>query len=303
MLGLLRQKRHPKGELLAVSLTGLTRLHSPALPEVAAAWQLAGRLAPSHASTNQTGPAQARSRSPPPPRRLPAMNGGLPGFHNAPASRAVVVAAALFSVPFGFRGRFLDLGLSYQASRSYAFFVNVYERLSIWRLITSLFAFSSTPELIFGAALLYYFRVFERQIGSNKYAVFIVFSTMVSVLLQILALGYLKVSGILAGLLYRLNTFGIRRLKFPEFVTSLFSRVSWPFSSNPYQGLPTTENDANISSHQDVHAATQDPTESSIAALVSMGFDRSSAVQALVMTNYDVNLASNILLEAQALQQ
>jgi len=34
--------------------------------------------------------------------------------------------------------------------------------------------------------------VFERQIGSNKYAVFIIFSTMVSVLLQILALGYLK---------------------------------------------------------------------------------------------------------------
>ncbi|KQK10220.1 hypothetical protein BRADI_2g52800v3 [Brachypodium distachyon] len=111
------------------------------------------------------------------------MSGGLPGFHNAPVSRAVVVAAALFSVPFGFRGRFLDLGLSYQ---------NVYEKLHIWKLITSLFAFSSTPELIFGVALLYYFRVFERQIGSNKYAVFIVFSTTVSVLLQILALGYLK---------------------------------------------------------------------------------------------------------------
>ena len=43
---------------------------------------------------------------------------------NAPASRAVVVASALFSVPFGFRGRFLDLGLSYQASRPYAFVVN-----------------------------------------------------------------------------------------------------------------------------------------------------------------------------------
>ncbi|KAG2592378.1 rhomboid-like protein 20 isoform X2 [Panicum virgatum] len=286
------------------------------------------------------------------------MNGGLPGFHNAPASRAVVVASALFSVPFGFRGRFFDLGLSYQ---------NVYQSLSIWRLITSLFAFSSTPELIFGAALLYYFRVFERQIGSNKYAVFIIFSTMVSVLLQILALGYLKdpsinpltsgpyglifasyvpfffdipvsmrfrifglslsdksfvylaglqllcssgrrsvvpgVSGILAGLLYRLNTFGIRRLKFPEFVASLFTRVSWPFSRNPYQGLPTTENDANISSHQAAHTATQDPAESSIAALVSIGFDRNSAVQALVLTNYDVNLASNILLETQALQQ
>lgn len=235
-----------------------------------------------------------------------------------------------------------------------------------------MFAFSSTPELIFGATLLYYFRVFERQIGSNKYAVFIVFSTVVSVLLQILALGYLKdpsinpltsglyglifasyvpfffdipismkfrilglslsdksfvylaglqllfssgrrsvvpgVSGILAGLLYRLNAFGIRRLKFPEFATSFFSRLSWPFSSNPYQGLPTTENDGNIPSHQ-VHqtevarTATQDPTESSISALMSMGFDRSSAIQALALTNYDVNLASNILLEAQALQQ
>jgi hypothetical protein len=48
---------------------------------------------------------------------------------------------------------------------------SVYEKLKIWRLVASLFAFSSTPELIFGAALLYYFRVFERQIGSNKYAV------------------------------------------------------------------------------------------------------------------------------------
>ncbi|KAJ1285858.1 hypothetical protein BS78_03G310400 [Paspalum vaginatum] len=290
------------------------------------------------------------------------MNGGLPGFHNAPASRAEVVSAALFSVLFGFRSRSLDLGLSYQC---------VFEKLSIWRLITSSFAFSSTPELIFGAALLYYFRVFERQIGSNKYAVFIAFSTMVSVLLQTLALGYMKdpslnplasgpyglifasyvpfffdipismrfrvfglslsdksfvylaglqllfssgrhsvvpgLSGILAGLLYRLNTFGIRRLKLPDFATSLFSRLPWPFSNNPYQGLPTTENDGSIparQAHQNEGVPDiQDPTESSIAALVSMGFDRSSAIQALALTNYDVNLASNILLEAQALQQ
>ncbi|KAL6853805.1 hypothetical protein ACP4OV_019834 [Aristida adscensionis] len=248
---------------------------------------------------------------------------------------------------------------------------SVYGKLNIWRLITSLFAFSSTPELIFGAALLYYFRVFERQIGSNKYAVFIIFSTTVSVLLQILALGYLKdlslkpltsgpyglifasyvpfffdipisirfrifgvslsdksfvylaglqlllssgrrsvipgLSGILAGLLYRLNTFGIRRLKFPECATSLFSWLSWPFSNNSYQGLPTTETDGSIHSHpvrqvEDASTGTQDPTETSIATLVSMGFDRSSAMQALAVTNYDVNLASNILLEAQALQ-
>ncbi|XP_024316033.1 rhomboid-like protein 20 isoform X3 [Brachypodium distachyon] len=240
------------------------------------------------------------------------MSGGLPGFHNAPVSRAVVVAAALFSVPFGFRGRFLDLGLSYQ---------NVYEKLHIWKLITSLFAFSSTPELIFGVALLYYFRVFERQIGSNKYAVFIVFSTTVSVLLQILALGYLKglqllfssgrrsvipgISGILAGLLYRVNLFGIRRLKVPDFATSLFSRFSWPFANISYQRLPVTRTDENIPYHQarqmeGVPATTPDPVETSISTLVSMGFDRASAIQALALTNNDVNLASNILLEAQS---
>ncbi|KAM3352076.1 hypothetical protein ACQJBY_023762 [Aegilops geniculata] len=70
-------------------------------------------------------------------------------------------------------------------------------------------------------------------------------------------------SGILAGLLYRLNIFGIRRLK-------------------------------------GAHTTTPDPMESSIATLVSMGFDRASAIQALALTNNDVNLASNILLEAQS---
>ncbi|VAH80839.1 unnamed protein product [Triticum turgidum subsp. durum] len=240
------------------------------------------------------------------------MSGGLPGFHNAPVSRAVVVAAALFSVPFGLRSRFLALGLSHQ---------NLYENLRIWRVIASLFAFSSSPELIFGVALLYYFRVFERQIGSNKYAVFIVFSMTVSVLLQILALGYLKglqllfssgrrsvipgLSGILAGLLYRLNIFGIRRLKVPEYATSLFSRLSWPFSNNSYQRLPIATTDENIPHRQThqmqgAHTTTPDPMESSIATLVSMGFDRASAIQALALTNNDVNLASNILLEAQS---
>nr|CAB3474568.1 unnamed protein product [Digitaria exilis] len=294
------------------------------------------------------------------------MNGGIPGFHNAPASRAVVASSVLFSVVFGFRGRFLDLGLSYQASQHLPF--NVYEKLSIWRLVTSVFAFTSTPELIFGAALLYYFRVFERQIGSNKYAVFIVFSTVISVLLQILALGYLKdpsinpltsgpygllfasyvpfffdipvsmrfrifglslsdksfvylaglqlllssgrrsvvpgVSGILAGLLYRLNTFGIRRLKVLLSRSFLKYCVLFGVFDSTMQFLNKIELTA--SDHcliQGVHTATQDPTEASIAALVSMGFDRNSAIQALALTDYDVNLASNILLEAQALRQ
>ncbi|MBA0815352.1 hypothetical protein Gohar_000132, partial [Gossypium harknessii] len=44
------------------------------------------------------------------------------------------------------------------------------------------------------------------------------------------------ICGILAGSLYRLNVFHIRKAKFPEFITSFFSRLSWPSIGNP----PTT---------------------------------------------------------------
>lgn len=49
----------------------------------------------------------------------------------------------------------------------------------------SVFAFSSTPELMFGLFLLYYFRVFERQIGSNKYSVSFLFSSCCKISLKI----------------------------------------------------------------------------------------------------------------------
>jgi uncharacterized UBP type Zn finger protein len=45
-------------------------------------------------------------------------------------------------------------------------------------------------------------------------------------------------------------------------------------------------------------APSTEPTEDAIATLVSMGFDRSSARQALVQARNDINTATNILLEA-----
>ncbi|KAK4581061.1 hypothetical protein RGQ29_024644 [Quercus rubra] len=205
------------------------------------------------------------------------MNGGPSGFNNAPVTRAFIIASALFTVFFGIQGRSAKLGLSY---------LDIFGKLRIWKLIASVFAFSSTPELLFGLYLLYYFRVFERQIGSNKYSVFILFSVIASLLFEVLALALLKdpavnlvtsgpyglifasfvpffldipvstwfrvfgvrfsdksfiylaglqlllsswkrsilpgICGILAGSLYRLNVFRIRKAKFPEFVTSFF---------------------------------------------------------------------------------
>ncbi|XP_058078813.1 rhomboid-like protein 20 isoform X2 [Magnolia sinica] len=247
-------------------------------------------------------------------------------------------------------------------------------KLQLWKLITSTFAFSSTPELIFGLYLLYYFRVFERQIGSNKYSVFILFSLIVTSLFEFLALALLKdptlsilasgpyglifssfvpfyfdipvttrfrifgfrfsdksfiylaglqlllsswkrsllpgICGLVAGTLYRLNVLRIRRLKFPQFVTSVFSRLSWPSSGSS----SSTRSSGNIigsvpsfAGRQPEwnyptsvpRASTAEPPEDSVSTLVSMGFDRNLARQALVQARNDVNMATNILLEMQ----
>ncbi|KAI3444320.1 hypothetical protein Pfo_000985 [Paulownia fortunei] len=291
------------------------------------------------------------------------MNGGPSGFNNAPVTRIIVIASALFTVVFGIQGRSRNLAWSYQ---------DIFKKLQIWKLIVSVFGFSSTPELVFGIYLLYYFRVFERQIGSNKYTVFILFSIIVSLLLEVLALWLLKdpslniltsgpyglifssfipfyfdipvstrfrvfslnfsdktfiylaglqlflsswkrsmlpgICGILAGSLYRLNVFRVRRMKFPEFIASFFSRLSWPSMGN----TSPTGSSRNVLGSAPPYAGRQmegnypaplsssvEPPEDSIATLVSMGFDRNSARQALIRARNDVNAATNILLESQ----
>jgi membrane associated rhomboid family serine protease len=50
-------------------------------------------------------------------------------------------------------------------------FQAIVKKYQFWRILTSPCVFASTPELVFGLFLIYYFRIFERQIGSNKYTV------------------------------------------------------------------------------------------------------------------------------------
>ncbi|XP_072976363.1 rhomboid-like protein 20 [Typha angustifolia] len=287
------------------------------------------------------------------------MNGGPSGFHNAPVTRAFLLVSAVLTIVFGVQGRSLRLGLSYQ---------NLSENFHIWRICASVFAFSSTPELIFGLCLLYYFRVFERQIGSNKYTVFLLFSLIVSSLFEILAMVLLKdstlsllasgpyglifasfvpfyfnipvtsrfrifglhfsdksfiymaglqlllsswirsilpgICGLLAGSLYYMNAFGIRNIKFPESVASFFSRLASSSRTSssgnilgnisPYAGRPV-QRSYPLTTH-----ITPPLSEASIATLVSMGFDSNAARQALMRAGNDLNVATNILLEAQS---
>ncbi|XP_047324433.1 rhomboid-like protein 20 [Impatiens glandulifera] len=298
------------------------------------------------------------------------MNGGPSGFNNAPITRTFIIGCALFTILFGIQGRSNKLGLSYQ---------DIFKQLRPWKLLASIFAFSSTPELMFGLYLLYYFRVFERQIGSNKYSVFILFSIFGSLLFEVLTLALLRgsslnmissgpygvlfssfvpffldipvstrfrvfglhfsdksfiylagiqlllsswkksivpgICGILVGSLYRLNILGIRRLKSPDFIASFFSRLSFSSTGSTPSAAPSRhvlgnlppythrQAQSNNNNYQEVSssssAPTIEPTEESIATLVSMGFDMNHARQALVQAGNDVNAATNILLEAQ----
>ncbi|CAN6443355.1 unnamed protein product [Victoria cruziana] len=286
---------------------------------------------------------------------------------NAPITRIFVIACAVFTVLAGMRGHSATSGVSYQ---------DIFKKRQFGRLVSSIFSFSSTPELMFGIYLLYYFRVFERQIGSNKYSVFTLFSLLVTTLFETISLGLLKgpfstlasgpyavifasfvpfhfdipvstqfrvfgfpfsdksfiylaglqlilsswrrsllpgICGILAGILYRLNLFYIRKTKFPNAVASFFSRLSWPAvtgGSSSTVARRSVPRNAPRAAHRRTEvnsyppsapfASMVEPTEDSIATLVSMGFDRSSARQALVQARNDLNAATNILLETQS---
>ncbi|KAL2895860.1 Rhomboid-like protein 20 [Bienertia sinuspersici] len=290
------------------------------------------------------------------------MNGGPSGFNNAPVTRAVIISSALFTIFFGLQGRSNKLGFSY---------LDIFQKPQLWKIIVSTYAFTSTPEMMFGLYLLYYFRVFERQIGSNKYSVFILFSLTVSLFIGSIVLALLKdpsalitagpyglifssfvpfffdipvstrfrvfsfhfsdksfiylaglqlllsswkrsmlpgICGIIAGSLYRMNIFYIRKAKLPDFIASLFSRLSWPSTGRPssatgtrsVSSAPPYVGPGRQRNYPAPLAGAVEPSEDSVAMLVSMGFDLDSARQALVQARNDINVATNILLEAQS---
>ncbi|XP_062196167.1 rhomboid-like protein 20 isoform X1 [Phragmites australis] len=303
------------------------------------------------------------------------MQGGVSGFQNAPVTRAVALASGLLSVIFSAQRRGRALSISYQG---------IVENFRLWKIFPSVFAFQSTPELMFGLYLLYYFRVFERQMGSNKYSVFCLFTITVSSLLEIFSLVLLKdtnyisalasgpyglifasfvpffidipvtsqfrifglnfsdksfiylaglqlflsswkrslipgIFGLVAGSLYRLNVLSIRKMKvtsdiyftvyasIPQIIASFFARYFAPSSGNasrPSRSLvrntPSQTGRAVQNPSSTGFAPIVEPPESSVAMLVSMGFDGNAARQALMRARNDINVATNILLEAQS---
>ncbi|KAH9310168.1 hypothetical protein KI387_038079, partial [Taxus chinensis] len=282
---------------------------------------------------------------------------------HAPVTKILVLICGVASIIATTKGRPSSFNLSYQA---------IVKKFHLWRLVTSAFVFSSTSELTFGLYLLYYFRVFERQIGSNKYSVFILFSSIFSILFELVILIGLKdtissglvpgpygiifslfvpffldipvstrfqifrfrfsdksfvylaglqlllsswkrsfipgICGMLAGLLYRMNIFRIQRIKLPKLVVSA---ASWLFAPLVSSGPSMTSTrrthrrdtiDAPLGQQfpDRLAAPALVPSEEAVSTLVTMGFDRSSAIQALRQARNDISAAADLLLSNQS---
>eukprot|EP00899_Mesostigma_viride_P023435 jgi/Mesvir1/4276/Mv22235-RA.2 len=102
------------------------------------------------------------------------MNAGPGGFANAPITKGLLVCTTALTLLAGVSHKHALFTLTYMDLR----------RLQLWRLLTSNFVFSHPGEMIFGTFLLYYFRVFERRMGSAKYGGYVFLSLVLSTLLQ-----------------------------------------------------------------------------------------------------------------------
>ena len=105
----------------------------------------------------------------------------------APISKALVFTAVVMTMTTSLlksKGEFFALS-----------YTKVFSKLGLWRFFTCHLGYSSPPELLFGAALLYCFRTFERQFGSKKYAHCVVgISTLSTVFQTILMLIFPKLN-------------------------------------------------------------------------------------------------------------
>lgn len=101
------------------------------------------------------------------------------GFYRAPVSKglmgALFVTCTAIHVPL----------LSHLRVYLICHLPNTFTSGEVWRLFTSQAAFLETKDLICAALLIYYFRVFERRLGSKKFASHLFATSLISLALQV----------------------------------------------------------------------------------------------------------------------
>ncbi|GAM23956.1 hypothetical protein SAMD00019534_071310 [Acytostelium subglobosum LB1] len=239
---------------------------------------------------------------------------------------------------------------------------------SLLSLFTNHFHFTSIYEVVFGSALLYTFRLFERTMGSSKYSIFILSSLIMTTMLQLAYIvifrrgsagspgpyglifaglvlffkeipstrwfklfgfpfndkifAYLtaaslligsnsniaqSVMGIVAGTLYHIDVFNLKKRRMPAGLVNLCNKWILPLLQSPNKPTsmrPLIENQSRVQQQQQrmqnilQPMFNAPPSEENIQMLEAMGFDRQQAIIALQRTQNDLNAATNFLLSA-----
>lgn len=65
---------------------------------------------------------------------------------------------------------------------------DIFREGEVWRLLTSRITFLDTKDLVCGALLIYYFRVFERRYGSHKFASYLLATCTIATILETTAI-------------------------------------------------------------------------------------------------------------------
>jgi len=153
----------------------------------------------------------------------------LSGFHNAPVSKALLI----FSVASTFFCEAIPRVAPFVFLTSRDDLIN---KGQVWRLITSLLPCDSLPAGLATWLLLYWFRFFERQLGSSKYAAYVTFSAILAAVTRLLLIalprnGIVGVAGFSAGPAFiALGLVPLYALKVPTLIPEYFRLCGLRFS-------------------------------------------------------------------------
>ncbi|KAJ5076259.1 rhomboid protein [Anaeramoeba ignava] len=102
---------------------------------------------------------------------------GPKGFYNAPFTKTLFVLIIFFSAMITILNiNPNDLSINFES---------VLKKFELYRIFSSQIFFLTPSETLFGVLLLYYFRSFERQMGSSKFILFCFLSFIQSLILQL----------------------------------------------------------------------------------------------------------------------
>jgi len=106
------------------------------------------------------------------------LSGGPSGFYNAPVMKSITLLVAGSSIGVSVFGMKKMVGLGNPSTLLHG--------LQLWRLIPNYVFFSNPLEAVLGVLFLYHFRVFERQMGSAKFAAFVMSTWVMNSMMTLL---------------------------------------------------------------------------------------------------------------------